>query len=158
MSSSDETKSLHPATHFRAGLHELLRLDQVRFINIVGSIQYGLLYCVAYLIIGTILHFVFPTYQTNEPLSTTIGWILVQSIVIILIVFYTQKFIEMIPGILSFFPQYFDIQKLMQKGYKPYKIQEYRGDMASSIVLIGTQFHLLEKIAMVTAELANRYF
>jgi hypothetical protein len=157
MSQVSGSKSINPKVHFQAGWKDLIRLDQVRFINIVGSIQYGLLYSIAYLFIGTYLHYLFPPLVKDNPLLHLFFWIILQSIIIILVAFYVQKFVEMIPGIMSFFPQYFNLQELKEKGLKPYGISEYRGDMASSIVLIGTQFHLLEKVSYFTIEFIKRY-
>jgi hypothetical protein len=157
MSYVDGDKSVNPAIHFKAGWKDLIRMDKVRFINIVGSIQYGLLYSIAYLFIGTYLHYLFPKMAQGDPLLNIFMWIVIQSIIIIIVAFYVQKFVEMIPGILSFFPRYFNLEELKQKGFKPYGISEYKGDMASSIVLVGTQFHLLEKVAYFTMEFIKRY-
>jgi hypothetical protein len=157
MSYVDGDKSVNPTIHFKAGWKDLVRLDQVRFINIVGSIQYGLLYSIAYLFIGACLHYIFPKMIPGDPLMNVFMWIMIQSIVIIIVAFYVQKFVEMIPGILSFFPKYFNLQGLKDKGFKPYGISEYKGDMASSIVLLGTQYHLLEKVAYFTIEFTKRY-
>jgi hypothetical protein len=151
-------KSMNPKIHFLSGWKDLIRLDNVRLINIVGSIQYGLLYCIAYLFIGALLHYVFPPLIKGEPLLNLFFWIVFQSIIIILVAFYVQKMVEMIPGVLSFFPGYFNLVELQDKGFKPYGISEYKGDMASSIVLIGTQFHLLEKVAYFTVEFGKQYF
>jgi hypothetical protein len=157
MSHVQGTKSVDPKTHFQAGMKDFFRFDQVRFINIVGSIQYGMMYCVFYLFVGMFLHYLFPPFLETDPLWNIFLWILLQSIVIIIVTFYSQKLIESIPGILSFFPQYFDLTSLLDKGFKPYGISEYKGEMASAIVLIGTQFRLLEKIAFFTLEFTKRY-
>ena len=157
MSYVDGSKSINPKVHFQAGWKDLIRLDKVRFINIVGSIQYGILYSISYLFIGTYLHYLFPPLVKGDPLLNLFFWIVLQSIIIILVAFYVQKMVEMTPGILSFFPKYFNLEELKDKGFKPYGISEYKGDMASSIVLIGTQFHLLEKVAYFTIEFIKQY-
>jgi len=149
--------SINPLTHFKAGMKDFIRLDKVRFINIIGSIQYGTLYSVIYLFIGLFLNTIFPPLIKGSALLNIFLWIVLQSIVIILITFYTQKFVEAIPGIPSFFPKYFNIDDLLAKGLKPYGIEEYKGDMASSIVLIGTQVNLFQKIIYFTTEFAKQY-
>ena len=60
MSKVKGEKSIDPKTHFVAGMKEVFRFDQVRFINIVGSIQYGLLYSIFYFGIGILLRFISP--------------------------------------------------------------------------------------------------
>jgi hypothetical protein len=150
-------KSEDPKIHFEAGLKDFVRLDKVRLINITGSIQYGILYCIAYFIIGLSLDIIFPEFTKNIGLWKLAGWILLQCLVIIVVTFYVRKFIEAIPGIASFFPGFFNIRDLVQKGFIPYGVDEYKGDMASSIVLIGTQINLFNKIAYLTNELAKGY-
>jgi hypothetical protein len=150
-------KSIDPRIHFEAGMRDFFRFDKVRFINIAGSIQYGILYSIVYFAIGIIIHLIFPSFTTNISLSLLFGWILLQCVVLIIVSFYVRKLVESIPGILSFFPNYFNISELNAKGFIAYGVDEYRGDMASSIVLIGTQYVLLEKIAYLTKEVAKLY-
>lgn len=157
MSFVDGNDSVNPRVHFEAGVKDLTRLDKVRFINLFGSVQYGILYSVAYLIIGIGLHILFPPFIKSQPLMEMIGWILLQCIVIVILTFYVQKAIEAIPGLLSFFPDYFQFETLKQKGYIPYGVQEYKGDIASSIILIGTQYQLFEKIIHVTNEISRQF-
>ena len=66
--------------------------------------------------------------------------------------------VEAIPGIATFFPTVFNASDLRAKGFIPYGVDEFKGDMASSIVLIGTQYKLLEKIAYLTEEVAKLIF
>lgn len=150
-------KSEDPQLHFEAGMKDFIRLDKVRFVNISGSIQYGLLYSIIYFIIGIALHVIFPPLVKSDPLLNIFLWIIFQSIVIILITFYVRKFVEAIPGLISFFPKYFDMTKLLAKGFIPYGVDEYKGGMAESLILIGTQVRLLEKIAYFTIEFSKRY-
>lgn len=151
------SKSEDPKVHFEAGMKDFTRLDKVRLINITGSIQYGIIYCIIYFAIGIALHAIFPPLIKNEPLLNIFLWIVLQSVTIIILSFYVQKFVEAIPGWASFFPKFFDFHKLLAKGFIPYGVGEFKGDMASSIILIGTQYHLLEKIAFVTNEVSKRY-
>ncbi len=150
-------KSEDPKLHFEAGIKDFARLDKVRLINVSGSIQYGLVYSIIYLAIGIALHVLFPPLNKSSPLLNLFGWIILQSLVIIVITFYVQKFVEAIPGWASFFPKFFDFHNLVVKGFIPYGVGEYKGNMASSIILIGTQMRLLEKIAYFTTEFAKRY-
>ncbi len=150
-------KSVDPRIHFEAGMRDFFRFDKVRLINIVGSIQYGIIYSIVYFVVGMLIHLVFPTFTTNISLMGLFGWILLQCLVLIIVSFYVRKFVEAIPGVLSFFPKYFNFSNLDAKGFIPYGVDEYKGDMASSIVLIGTQYRLIEKIAYLTKEVAKIY-
>jgi len=150
-------KSEDPKVHFEAGMRDLFRVDKVRMVNIGGSIQYGTLYCLAYFILGISLHVIFPALNKSDPLLNIFLWILLQSLVIIVLSFYVEKIVQAIPGIFTFFPKFFDFNKLLAKGFIPYGVDEYKGNMASSIILIGTQYNLLNKVEYFTSELVKRY-
>ena len=151
-------KSVDPQIHFRAGIKDLLRFDKVRLINILGSVQYGIAYTLAFFMAGISINFIFPSFTTNyHSLHVLFLLILLQSLVIIIVTFYVQKLIESIPGVISFFPQYFDYNKLVTQGFIPYGIDEYKGNMASNIILIGTQVNLIKKVAHFTTEFSKRY-
>jgi hypothetical protein len=150
-------KSEDPKVHFEAGMKDFARLDKVRLVNIGGSIQYGILYCLVFFAIGITLHVIFPPLNKSDPLLNTFLWIILQSIVIILLTFYVEKFVEAIPGIFSFFPDFFDFNKLLAKGFIPYGVDEFKGNMASSIILIGTQYNLLKKVEYFTTEFSKTY-
>jgi hypothetical protein len=151
------SKSEDPKVHFEAGMKDFARLDKVRLINITGSIQYGILYCIIYFAIGIGLHVIFPPLVKSDPLLNIFLWILLQSIIIIILTFYVQKFVEAIPGWASYFPKFFDFNKLLAQGFIPYGVGEFKGDMAASLILIGTQIRLLEKISFFTNEFTKRY-
>jgi hypothetical protein len=150
-------KSEDPKIHFEAGIKDFIRLDRVRLINIIGSIQYGILYCLVFFAIGIILHIIFPVLNKSDSLLNIFLWIILQSLVLINLTFYVQKFIESIPGFASFFPKFFDFDTLLAKGFIPYGLSEYKGNMAASIILIGTQINLLNKVEYFTREFARRY-
>ena len=150
-------KSEDPKIHFEAGLKDFARLDMVRLINIGGSIQYGILYCLVYFFIGIILHRIFPPLNKSDPLLHIFLWIILQSVVIIIVAFYVEKFVEIFPGLFSFFPKFFNMNDLLAKGFSPYGIDEYKGNIASSLILIGTQYHLLYKVEYFTTEFSKRY-
>jgi hypothetical protein len=63
-------KSVDPKIHFESGMKDFLRFDKVRFINLAGSIQYGIIYSVIYFIIGLLLHIIFPPLQKGISLLT----------------------------------------------------------------------------------------
>ena len=150
-------KSVDPKIHFQAALKDLTRFDKVRVINIGGTIQYGVLYSIIYFIVGIALHVIFPPLIKSDPLLNIFLWILFQSIIIIILTFYTEKLVETIPGIFSFMPKYFNLTELIGQGLIPYDVGEYKGNMAASIILIGTQIRLLDKISFFTTEFSKRY-
>lgn len=149
MSHVSGEKSLDPKTHFLAGMRDVFRFDTVRFINIVGTVQYGLLYAIVFFIAGIGIDRFFPPFRRSSAPTQLIGQVLLQCFVITIAIFYLRKCVEAIPGILSFFPSAFNLDKLLEKGYIPYGIDEYKGEMMASLVLIGTQVNLLQKIGLL---------
>jgi hypothetical protein len=141
--------SLDPKTHFLAGMKDFFRMDTVRLINIVGTIQYGLLYAVVFFFLGVGIERLFPPFRANTSTRERIGQVLLQCFVLLIVIFYARKLVEAIPGILSFFPSWFNLDKLLEKGYIPYGIEEYKGEIMASVVLIGTQVNLLKKITQL---------
>lgn len=158
MSEIPGQKSVNPKIHFEAGMKDLFRFDQVRLINIVGTIQYGTLYFISYFLVGMFIEYIFPPFTTKISVNSLTLQILLQCLVVLIAVFYVQKFIESIPGILSFFPHLFDREALIRQGYVPYGIQEYKGEMISSLILVGVQFNLLKKVILLAKLLTNRIF
>jgi hypothetical protein len=157
MSSTPGDHAINPRVHFESGMKDFLRFDKVRFLNINGTLQYGLIYGIVYLFVGILINYCFPEHTTKISLNSLFGWIIVQSVVIIIVTFYVQKFVEAIPGWASFFPQFFNPEELKSKGWKPYGIPEYKGEMAASIILIGTQVNLLKKIILFTEKFSKKY-
>lgn len=158
MSMLQDEKSINPRIHFEAGMKDFFRLDQVRFINIIGTIQYGILYFIIYFFVGLVIEYLFPRFTTKISVNSLVLQILGQCLIVLIAVFYVQKFVESIPGILSFFPGLFDRNKLIDEDYKPYTIQEYKGEMISSLILVGVQFNLLKKIILLSSILTKRIF
>ena len=139
-------KSLDPAIHFKAGIKDLFRFDKVRLVNIMGSIQYSLLYAIVFFFAGILIESMFPKFNPTASFETLVYEVILQCILTAITIFYARKFVEAIPGLISFFPQTFNSQKLIDHGFIPYGIDEFKGEAMMSIVLIGTEVNLLKKI------------
>jgi hypothetical protein len=157
MSHVDGQKSLDPYIHFKAGMKDLFRFDQVRLVNILGSIQYGLLYAFVFFFAGIGIESVFPKYNPIAKFKTLASQVTLQCIVIIIVIFYARKLVEAIPGIITFFPKAFNQQNLLRHGFIPYGIDEFKGEAMMSIILIGTSVNLLKKIGRL-ADLGEMKF
>ncbi len=143
-----------PKVHFEAGMKDFFRIDIVRFQNIIGSISYGIIYSILFLIFGMFINNIFPKLNKKQSLLTILNWIIFQTVIIIILVFYVRKFIDAIPSIATFFPNY--LSKLKEKGFILYGLDEYKGEMTASIILIGTQYNLLEKIIYISKIISNK--
>lgn len=119
----------------------------MRFVNIVGTVQYSLLYAVVFFFLGIGIERLFTPFRATALPMELIGQILLQCFVLAIAIFYARKLVEAIPGVLSFFPSWFNLDKMLEKGYIPYGIDEYKGELMVSLLLVGTQTNLLKKIA-----------
>lgn len=150
MSKEDGDNSVNPLIHFTAGMKDFFRVDKVRLVNIIGSIQYGLLYAVVFFFLGIWMEYLFPNFSKSIPIHHMTLQVILQCLVIIIVIFYARKLVESIPGIPSFFPDYFNIKKLREQGLIPYGIEEYKGETMLAFVLVGTQVNLLQKIGYLS--------
>lgn len=157
MSHVDGEKSLDPYTHFTAGMKDFFRLDKVRLINILGSVQYGLLYAIVFFFAGIAIESIFPKYNPTESFRTIALQVLLQCIILTIIIFYARKLVESIPGLMTFFPNKINTEKLIEHGLVPYSLDEYKGETMMSIILVGTSVNLLKKIGRM-AELGEKKF
>jgi hypothetical protein len=150
MSYVQGSNSEDPRIHFRAGMKDLFRVDEVRLINIWGSIQYGLLYAIAFFFAGICIELMFPPFRANATFETLAYEVILQCIVTIIAIFYVRKLVESIPGLITFFPSIFNRTKLKNNGFIPYGIEEYKGEGMMSLILIGTEVNLIKKIGRLS--------
>ena len=142
-------------------MRDLLRVDEVRATNILGSVQYGLLYAVVFFFVGLAIERLFPPFRSNESLHSLTGEILLQCIVVTIAIFYVRKLVQTIPGLLTMLPLpagLWNPVKLEQKGYVPYGIEEYKGEIMVSLILIGTQLNLLKKITLLATRIQGSFY
>lgn len=157
MSHVDGEHSIDPYIHFTAGMKDFFRVDTVRFINIFGNIQYGLLYAIIFFFVGIIIEALFPPFDPNIGFHQLAVEVVLQCIVVAIAIFYVRKFIEAIPGLLTFFPKVFNLDNLITKGFIPYGIAEFKGEAMMSLILVGTEVNLLKKISRLSI-LGTKYF
>lgn len=157
MSHVNGESSLDPYVHFRAGMTDVFRVDQVRLTNILGSIQYGVLYAIVFFFAGIFIESLFPKYIATASFRTLALQVVLQCIVLTIVIFYARKIVESIPGLITFFPKKVDEAKLIAHGFIPYGIEEYKGETMMSIILVGTSVNLLKKIGRL-ADLGEKKF
>jgi hypothetical protein len=150
--------SLDPTQHFESGMKDLLRFDGVRVMNILGSVQYGLLYAIVFFFVGLAIERLFPPFRSNASLHALAGEVLLQCVAVTVAIFYVRKLVEAIPGLATLLPLptwLWNPVELEQKGWVPYGIEEYKGEIMMSLILIGTQLNLLKKIALLAARVGG---
>lgn len=158
MSHVDGERSLNPYVHFKSGMKDFFRIDNVRLVNILGSIQYGLLYAIVFFFGGIFIETLFPKYSPTAAFRTLALQVLLQCIVLTILIFYARKFIESIPGLMTFFPNKVNEEKLIEHGLVPYTLDEYKGETMMSIILVGVSINLLRKIGRLAVLGEKKYF
>lgn len=133
--------------YVRERYKRLTNFDKIRRLKLIEIIQYTILYTIVTLPLSAILEEIFP-----EPDETKNKWIillevLLQTMMIAILVFYIQKFVKLIPFIY-----------MGDKEYKEHKIFEYQGDITISIIFVGTQKNLFEKIHILRRYIASLLF
>lgn len=158
MSHVDGERSLNPYVHFKSGMKDFFRVDNVRLVNILGSIQYGLLYAIVFFFGGIFIETLFPKYSPTIGFRTLALQVLLQCIVLTILIFYARKLIESIPGFMTFFPNKVNEEKLIEHGLVPYTLDEYKGETMMSIILVGVSVNLLRKIGRLAVLGEKKFF
>lgn len=125
--------------HFETHLESLFATDKVRFMELLESIQYGFGYLIVGFFAGTVLDYSFPSFNEDTPALTVFLEVLLQSLLLIILVFYVRLLVKSMPSL-------FDFHLGKQVRYVPYSASEYGGELMISLAVIGAQFHLIKKL------------
>ena len=142
-------KDHHAVKHINTQIKNLFQMDDVRLMEILESVQFGLGYLIVGFFIGTILDYSFPNFDDNTPVRTVFLEVLFQSLAIIVLVFYVRKLVKIMPSV-------FDLHFLSKSGkvkFRPYTTTEYSGELMISLAIIGAQFHLIRKLDFLSKKL-----
>lgn len=142
--------SLEAKKHFQTHMESLFAADKVRFMELIESIQYGFGYLIVGFFAGTVLDNSFPTFDEKTPVRTVFLEVILQSILLIILVFYVRKVVKAMPSI-------FDLHYGKRKGFhfRPYSASEYGGELMISLAVIGAQFHLIRKLDFLSRHLST---
>ena len=133
----------------------LVDFDEIRVMQLLENIQYGVIYFVLGFITGTGLDTLFPKFDEKEPISDVILQVLGQAITMILVIFYIKKIAKLVPFL---FVLNWDLNGDGRiPKYRPYESYEYGGNIMIGLVLIGSQFNFLKKIDLISRVIYSRY-
>ena len=116
-------------------IHTLTRLDELRIMELLESIQYGLGYLFIGFVLGVGTDMLFPVYTTEKDTLTVFSEVVLQCIMLIIVVFYCRKIVKLMPFVFAFNPK-----------YRVHESDEYNGEIIIAVVLIGVQINLIKKI------------
>ncbi len=127
--------------------NKLISFSDIRGMEILESLQYGLIYSFLAFMVGVSIDWVFPDFNEETKTSTLTIEVILQSLIVILAVFYLRKLVKVVPFLFIFhWPG--------ASKYRPYESTEYGGEVILSLIFFATQFNLIKKLDL----LSRRYY
>lgn len=151
---------IHPAPgamdHIKERVASLLLFNEVRIMELLESIQFGLGYLVVGFFAGVILDYSFPKYDEETKTRDLFFQVLGQCICMIILVFYVRKIVKIMPFM---FVLGVDINRNGKvNSYRPYEASEYGGETMIALMIVGAQFNLIKKIDLLSRRLYRWYY
>jgi len=117
----------------------LSRIDDIRLIELLESIQYGLGYLFVGFFLGVGTDMLFPVYTAEKDIWTVFSEVILQCITLIIVVFYCRKIVKLMPFLFAF-----------NSKYRVHESEEYHGEIMIAVVLIGVQINLIKKLDLLS--------
>lgn len=135
----------HAMEHVRTRTEKLLLNNENRVMELLESIQYGVLYLVLGFVLGVTLDYSFPSFNEQTRTSVLFTEVAIQCLLLIVLVFYLRKIVKIVPFLFVI-----DFTGSGKSSYKPYEAAEYSGEVIIAIVLLGAQFNLIKKLDLLS--------
>jgi hypothetical protein len=120
----------------------LTRLDELRIIELLESVQYGLGYLFVGFFMGVGTDMVFPVFDPKKDTFTVFLEVILQCITLVIVVFYCRKIVKLMPFLFAF-----------NSKYRVHESDEYQGEIMIAVVLIGVQINLIKKLDLLSKNL-----
>lgn len=142
--------------YFQDRLTKLLRINDIRVMELLESFQYGIGYILICFFLGVGLDFLFPKFEEDISIGQLFLEVVLQCLALIVFVFYGRKLVKVMP-FLFFFNQSLFGAKGVPK-YHAYESTEYEGEVIIGFVLVATQTNLLKKVDKLSRTLYELMF
>lgn len=142
--------------HFRERLASLLSRSDIRVMQLLEILQYGVIYMSLAFVLGAGLELVFPRFDEKKQWKPVALEVVLQVASFTVLVFYVRKIAKLVPFM---FQLQWDLDgngKIAK--FSPYQTTEYSGEIAIGLVLIASQANLLKKIDLLARELYSWYW
>jgi hypothetical protein len=116
-------------------IEKLTRHDEVRIMELLESIQYGLGYFFVGFFLGVGTDMLFPVFDPKKDEGTVFVEVILQCITLIVVVFYCRKIVKLMPFVFAF-----------NSKYRVHESDEYHGEIMIAVILIGVQINLIKKL------------
>lgn len=135
----------HAMEHVRERSQKLFLRDEIRIMELLESIQYGVAYLAIGFAGGVALDYAMPSYNEDVKTSTLFLEVAVQSLLLIIVTFYLRKLIKIMPFLFMI-----NGTGSGKPRYKPYQSEEYGGEVMIALVLLGAQFNFIKKLDLLS--------
>jgi hypothetical protein len=135
----------HAMDHIRERTEKLLLRNEIRVMELLESIQYGVLYLISGFATGVALDYSFPPYVEQVRTSTLFIEVALQCLFLIILTYYLRKVVKIVPFLFMIGPT-----GKARSTYKPYEVEEYGGEIMIAIVFLGAQFNLIKKLDLLS--------
>jgi hypothetical protein len=144
-----------PEKDYKQHIHERIRslflFNEVRVMELLETIQFGVGYLFVGFTAGTILDYSFPPFKEEVKTQQLFLEVLLQGILLAVAVFYVRKIVKIMPFM---FVLHTDLNGDGRVDkYHPYLASEYSGEVMIALVVIGAQFNLIKKIDLLSRRL-----
>lgn len=133
----------HAMEHIRERIGQFFLHDDIRIMQLLESIQYGVLYLVVAFAVGVTLDYSFPSYNETVKTSTLFFEVTLQCLLLIVLTFYLRKLVKIVPFL-------FVLDTGGKSKYIPYKSEEYGGEVIIALIFLGAQFNLIKKLDLLS--------
>jgi hypothetical protein len=131
--------------HVRERTEKLLLRNEIRVMELLESIQFGVAYLVIGFGVGVGLDYSFPAYKEDIKTSTLFVEVALQCLLLIVLTFYLRKLVKIMPFLFMI-----DFSGMGKTSYKPYQAEEYGGEVMIALVFLGAQFNLIKKLDLLS--------
>lgn len=124
--------------YFNERFKKLITFDKIRIYKLLEIIQFIIIYTLLAIPISGLIEDIFPYSDNTKSTLRILIEILLQTITLGIIIFYIQKIAKLLPFIFH-----------NDKTYKIHTTSEYEGYTVLSVIFLGTQKNLLNKISIL---------
>lgn len=142
--------------YFQDRLAKLLRINDVRIMELLESFQYGIGYILICFFLGVGLDFLFPKFDEDISIGQLFVEVVLQCLALIVFVFYGRKLVKVMPFLFFFNRSLFGGKGVPK--YRAYESTEYEGEVVIGFVLVATQTNLLKKLDKLSRKLYELMF
>ena len=137
--------------HIQERIRSLFLFNEVRVMELLETIQFGIGYLVVGFIAGTILDYSFPHYKEDISTRELFIEVLLQGVLLAIAVFYVRKIVKIMPFLFVLNSDINGDGKVDK--YHPYMATEYSGEVMIAVVVLGAQFNLIKKLDLLSRRL-----